>query len=60
MVGRGLNKIYPSQHAALAKEMIAAGGRILTEFFHNTQPDKHNFPLRNRIVAGMSDATIPW
>ncbi len=58
VVGHGLNKIYPSQHAQLAKEMITAGGGILTEFFHNIKPDKHNFPLRNRIVAGMSDATI--
>jgi DNA processing protein len=58
VVGHGLNKIYPSQHAALAKEMIVAGGGILTEFFHNIKPDKHNFPLRNRIVAGISDATI--
>lgn len=58
VVGHGLNKIYPSQHAALAKEMITAGGGVLTEFFHNIKPDKHNFPLRNRIVAGMSDATV--
>ncbi|RYZ51352.1 MAG: DNA-protecting protein DprA, partial [Chitinophagaceae bacterium] len=58
VVGHGLNKIYPSQHAGLAKEMIAAGGGLLSEFFHNIKPDKHNFPLRNRIVAGMSDATI--
>lgn len=58
IVGHGLNKIYPSQHASLAKEMITAGGGILTEFFHDIKPDKHNFPLRNRIVAGISDATI--
>ena len=58
VVGHGLSKIYPAQHASLAKEMIAAGGGILTEFFHDTKPDKHNFPLRNRIVAGISDATI--
>ncbi|HEV7333202.1 MAG TPA: DNA-processing protein DprA [Flavisolibacter sp.] len=58
VVGHGLNKIYPSQHAALAKEMIASGGGLLSEFFHDIKPDKHNFPLRNRIVAGMSDATI--
>jgi len=58
VVGHGLSKIYPSQHAELAKEMIAAGGGILSEFFHDTKPDKHNFPLRNRIVAGLSDATI--
>lgn len=58
VVGHGLSKIYPSQHSELAKEMIAAGGGILSEFFHDTKPDKHNFPLRNRIVAGLSDATV--
>jgi DNA processing protein len=58
VVGHGLNKIYPSQHATLAKEMITAGGGLLTEFFHQIKPDKHNFPLRNRIVAGMSDCSI--
>lgn len=58
VIGHGLSKIYPFQHASLAKEMIAAGGGVLTEFFHDTKPDKHNFPLRNRIVAGMSDCTV--
>ena len=58
VVGHGLSKIYPAQNALLAKEMIAEGGGILSEFFHDTKPDKHNFPLRNRIVAGISDATI--
>ena len=58
VVGHGLNKIYPSQHAELAKEMIGEGGGILSEFFHDVKPDKHNFPLRNRIVAGMSDGTV--
>jgi DNA processing protein len=58
VVGHGLSKIYPSAHAELAKEMIAEGGGILSEFFHDVKPDKHNFPLRNRIVASMSDATV--
>ncbi|HVF96742.1 MAG TPA: DNA-processing protein DprA [Flavisolibacter sp.] len=58
VIGHGLSKIYPSQHTDLAKEMIASGGGLLSEFFHDTKPDKHNFPLRNRIVAGMSDATV--
>jgi len=58
VVGHGLSKIYPAQNASLAKEMIAEGGGILSEFFHDTKPDKHNFPLRNRIVAGISDATV--
>jgi DNA processing protein len=58
VVGHGLDKIYPSENASLAKDMIKHGGGLLTEFFSGTKPDKHNFPLRNRIVAGISDATI--
>lgn len=58
VVAHGLDKIYPLQHTALAREMMAAGGGVLTEFFHRSNPDKHNFPLRNRIVAGLSDCTI--
>lgn len=57
VVGHGMDTIYPSQHATLAKEMIRHGG-LLTEFTSNTKPDKHNFPIRNRIVAGICDATI--
>ena len=38
--------------------MMNHGGGLLTEFRSNTTPDKHNFPTRNRIVAGMSDATV--
>ncbi len=58
VLAHGLDKIYPSQHTTLAKEMIAANGGLLTEFRKETKPDKHNFPTRNRIVAGMCDATI--
>ncbi len=57
VVGHGLDTIYPSQHSALAKEMIRQGG-LLSEFTSRTKPDKHNFPIRNRVVAGISDATI--
>ena len=58
VLGHGLDQIYPSEHSGLAKEMIKHGGGLLTEFRSKTKPDKHNFPTRNRIVAGMSDATI--
>lgn len=58
VTAHGLDQIYPSQHTSLAKEMAKNGGGVLTEFRSNTKPDKHNFPIRNRIVAGMSDATI--
>jgi DNA processing protein len=58
VVGHGLDKIYPFAHTALAQEMTKAGGGLLTEFFSGTKPDKHNFPLRNRVVAGLADATV--
>lgn len=57
VLAHGLDIIYPSAHAALAKHMMLNGG-LLTEFKKETLPDKHNFPRRNRIVAGMADATI--
>ena len=58
VVGHGLDKVYPWEHRALAGEMLEKGGGLLTEFFSGIKPDKHHFPLRNRIVAGMSDATV--
>lgn len=57
VLAHGMDTIYPAQHKSLAKEMLEGGG-LVTEFRKNTKPDKHNFPRRNRIVAGMSDATI--
>ncbi len=57
-VGHGLDIIYPSENKTLAKDMVQKEGGIISEFFSGTKPDKHNFPLRNRIVAGLADATI--
>ena len=58
VVGHGLDRIYPAEHSGLAKEMLQSGGGILSEFKSNTKPDKHNFPGRNRVVAGISDVTV--
>ena len=57
VLAHGLDTIYPAQHKPLAKQILLNGG-LLTEFGRDTTPDKHNFPRRNRIVAGMCDATI--
>lgn len=57
VVAHGMDDIYPKQHASTAKKMLENGG-ILTEFLSGTGPDKENFPKRNRIVAGMCDATV--
>ncbi len=57
VLAHGLDMIYPSQNTSLAKQMSAQGG-LLTEFRSNTKPDRQNFPSRNRIVAGISDAVV--
>jgi DNA processing protein len=56
-LAHGLDRIYPAIHRNLAKEMLDNGG-LITEYWSGTNPDKQNFPMRNRIVAGISDATI--
>lgn len=57
VLGHGLDRLYPAQNKNVADRMLTSGG-LLTEFLPNTEPDRQNFPMRNRIVAGMSDATI--
>ena len=57
VLAHGLDQVYPPSHYALAQAMQDRGG-LLTEFRSRVLPDRHHFPLRNRIVAGMSDATI--
>lgn len=58
VLAHGLEHLYPPQNKNLAREIIQSGGALLTEFTSREAPDKHHFPNRNRIVAGISDATI--
>ena len=57
VLAHGLDQIYPYAHRETAAEMLNHGG-LLTEFMTQTNADKPNFVRRNRIVAGMADATI--
>ena len=57
ILAHGLDRIYPTANKQLAKEMIFNGG-LLTEFMSGTNPDKQNFPNRNRITAGICDALV--
>ena len=57
VLGNGLPNIYPDEHRALAGKMTDNGG-LLTEFSYNAKPARENFPMRNRIIAGISDAVI--
>ena len=57
VLGHGLDRIYPALHRPVAEKMLSQGG-LLTEFPSQTNPERPNFPKRNRIIAGMADATI--
>lgn len=57
VMGSGLDIIYPKLHTKLASKMIGNGG-LLTEHPLGTKPDAPHFPMRNRIIAAMSDAVI--
>jgi DNA processing protein len=57
VLAHGLDRLYPALHKSTAKHMVDNGG-LLTEFMSNTNPDRENFPKRNRIVAGIADALV--
>ncbi|RFZ95034.1 DNA-protecting protein DprA [Mucilaginibacter conchicola] len=57
VLGHGLDRLYPNQNRGTADKMLQNGG-LLTEYPSGTNADRQNFPERNRIVAGMADATI--
>ncbi len=57
VMAHGLDRIYPASHRNIAKEMLHNGG-LITEYMSETEPYKGNFLQRNRIVAGISDATV--
>lgn len=57
VLGGGFNKIYPSLHTNLAKE-IAEKGLLISEYRPNFSATTYTFPLRNRIIAGLSDGVL--
>ncbi len=56
-LAHGLNQIYPSVHKKYAADIERNGG-FMTDFWSNSNPDRENFLKRNRIIAGLSEATI--
>lgn len=57
VLAHGLDRIYPSLHVKTATQMLENGG-LLTDYMSGTNPDAGNFPSRNRIIAGLADATL--
>ncbi|MDX6768519.1 MAG: DNA-processing protein DprA [Elusimicrobiota bacterium] len=58
VIGSGLGCLYPPEHADLARELVAAGGALLTEMPLDMAPLPDNFPRRNRLVSGLAWATV--
>lgn len=54
VLGSGIDNLYPKENASLANRIVKEGGAVITEFPLRTNPDAGNFPVRNRIVSGMS------
>ena len=57
VLAHGFDRIYPAAHRNIAAEMLSHGG-LLTDFMSGTNPDRENFLRRNRLIAGLADATI--
>jgi DNA processing protein len=58
VLGSGIDWIYPSDHKGLAAQIVQTGGAVISEFPLGTAPEMGNFPVRNRIVSGMSLGTL--
>jgi len=57
VLGSGLEKIYPAENKELS-DKIAVNGAVISEFPLTAPPEGHNFPIRNRIISGMSLGTV--
>jgi len=57
VLGCGVDDVYPAQHRDLAARLVARGG-LLSELPLGTDPEAHQFPRRNRVIAGLCSATI--
>jgi len=58
VLGCGLDKMYPPENDALAAKIVDSGGCLISELPLGTSPDKRTFPMRNRIVSGLSFGTL--
>ncbi|MDR1332256.1 MAG: DNA-processing protein DprA [Tannerella sp.] len=58
VLAHGMDRIYPQVHRRTAIEMLEQSGGLLTDFVSGTSPERENFLQRNRLIAGLSDATV--
>jgi DNA processing protein len=58
VLGCGIDRDYPAAHAALAHQIVAEGGLVVSEYEPGVEPAPWRFPARNRIIAGLARATV--
>lgn len=58
VLGSGVDRVYPSEHASLAREIAERGGLVLSEYPPGTPPLRFHFPMRNRLISGLSQAVV--
>jgi DNA processing protein len=58
VLGTGIDIMYPKENTRLTEQIVALGGALITEFPVGTPPTPQNFPIRNRIISGMSAGVL--
>jgi len=58
VLGNGIDSVYPKQNSSLAAQILEAGGTLVSEYLPHTQARPEYFPERNRLVAGLAQATV--
>jgi len=58
VMGTGVDIVYPAAHGALAEQILAGGGALVSQFPDGTLPRRHNFPARNLTMAALADAVV--
>lgn len=58
VMGGGHEHLYPAGHRGLAAAIVAGGGAVVSEFTPDVAPTRGTFPRRNRIISGLSEATV--
>ncbi len=58
VLGSGIDKVYPASNLKLFEKIVSSHGAVISEFPLGTKPQKFNFPFRNRIISGISVATV--
>lgn len=56
--GCGIDQIYPSENAGLRREILSSGGAVVSEFPPGAEPLRYHFPIRNRIISGLSNGVV--